>query len=63
MQSFFVTLFIAIGKQLAAWGMIKAQEIYDLEMKLKKAREYKKAVDKPDNTREERRRAEDDFLS
>ena len=63
MQSFLVTLFIAIGKQLAAWGMIKAQEIYDLEMKLKKAREYKKAVDKPDNTREERRRAEDDFLS
>ena len=63
MQSFLVALFIAIGKQLAVWGMIKAQEIYDLEMKLKKAREYKKAVDKPDNTREERRRAEDDFLS
>ena len=63
MQSFLVALFIAIGKQLAAWGMIKAQEIYDLEMKLKKAREYKKTVDKPDNTREERRRAEDDFLS
>lgn len=63
MQSFLVALFIAIGKQLAAWGLVKAQEIYDLEMKLKKAREYKKTVDKPDNTREERRRAEDDFLS
>lgn len=63
MQSFLVALFIAIGKQLAVWGLIKAQEIYDLEMKLKKAREYKKTVDKPDNTREERRRAEDDFLS
>lgn len=63
MQSFLVALFVAIGKQLAAWGLVKAQEIYDLEMKLKKAREYKKTVDKPDNTREERRSAEDDLLS
>lgn len=62
-ESFLVSLFVAIGKQLALWGLLKASEIVELERKLKKAREYQKVVNKPGNTREERRSAEDDLLS
>ena len=63
MQSFLIALFIAIGKQLMAWGLLEAEDIQRVETKIKAAKEYQKVVDKPDNTREERRRAEDDLLS
>lgn len=63
MQSFLIALFMAIGKQLVAWGLLKGEELIAIEKRIQEAREYQKVVDKPGNTREERRRAEDDFLS
>lgn len=62
MQAFLVALFIAIGKQLVAYGLIKAEEWAAQESKIKSAQKYQKVVNKPGNTREERRRAEDDYF-
>lgn len=63
LESFLIALFLAVGKKLAARGLILVEELVAIETKIKKAKEYQKIADKPDNTREERRRAEDDFLS
>jgi len=62
-EAFLIKLFFAVGEELTAKGLLKIEEWNDIRMKVEKARDYKKVVDKPNNTREERRRAEDDFLS
>ena len=67
MQSFLVSLCMAILESLLAKGT-KAFKHYlelkkELEKNAKQASEYQKVVNKNPSTREERRKAEDDALS
>jgi hypothetical protein len=66
LESFLIKLFLALGGMLLSKGKIKAENWLSLQEELgnntKKAEDYQKVVDKPDSTREERRRAEDDLL-
>lgn len=67
LESFLIKLFISLGNHLVSKGIVKAEKWINVQAELaaneKKAGEYQKVVDKPDSTREERRRAEDDLLS
>lgn len=51
------------GKSFIAWLQLQEKIKDELKENTKRAEEYQKVVDKPDSTREERRRAEDDLLS
>lgn len=64
LESFLISLFIAIGDRLVAKGMLKAEEFLKTKAEIEKAREYQKIIDKPGGaSREERRKAEDDMYS
>lgn len=67
LESFLIKLFLALGSMLLSKGKIKAENWLSVQAELKenekKADEYQKVVDKPNSTREDRRRAEDDLLS
>jgi hypothetical protein len=67
LESFLIKLFLALGSMLLSKGKIKVEGWLAIEAELKantkKAEDYQKVVDKPDATREERQRAEDDLLS
>ena len=61
-EKFLIKFFIALGEHLAAKGLIKAQEWIAYKERIGEAEDYSKVVDKPNSSREERRRAEDEFL-
>lgn len=67
MQSFLVTLCMAILEKLLVKGTIAFDRYLELKKELEKnqktAQDYNKVVNDPKATREDRRRAEDDSLS
>ena len=58
-----VAIFLQLIDQLMSWGYLTGEEALHVRSRVQQAKAYKETVDKPGNTREERRRAEDDFFS
>ena len=62
LESFLIKLFFALGDRLITEGSEYFQNWLDLKEAVERARKYKEVVDKPVNTREERRKAEDELM-
>lgn len=62
LESLLIKLFFALGDRLITEGSEYFQNWLDLKEAVEKARKYKEVVDKPGNTREERRKAEDELM-
>ena len=67
MQSFLVSLLMAVLEKLLVKGTAAFQRYMDLKKALEEneqaAKEYQKTVDNPATSREDRKKAEDDLLS
>lgn len=63
LESLLVSLALAVLEKLLKQGSEAANKFLELRKAIEKARKYQKVVDSPINSREERRHAEDDFLS